>query len=48
MLFTCTVQYKFDKTYLWWSEKCHGDGKNEFLVGPHKAVLKKYDQRKIQ
>lgn len=35
-------------TYLWWSEKCLGDGKNEFLVGPFKAVLKKYDQRKIQ
>lgn len=35
-------------TYLWWSEKCHGDGKNEFLVGPFKAVLKKYDQRKLQ
>lgn len=35
-------------TYLWWSEKCLGDGKNEFVVGPFKAVLKKYDQRKIQ
>lgn len=35
-------------TYLWWSEKCHGDGKNESLVGPFKAVLKKYDHRKIQ
>lgn len=36
-------------TYLWWSEKCHADGKIEFLVvPPFKAVLKKYDQRKIQ